>query len=145
MSRCCVPPRRPRALPVVRELQRNVEVGLLEEADYRLQVVLLLRAHPQLVALDLSLHALGSLVPDALRDRASLVALDALLDRRRDPVRLAGRLRVAGVQRLERDPALDQLLLEDLERGLHPLLAVGLEADGLLAGPADRRVGAPEV
>src|SRR5205823_12226946 len=56
-------------------------------------------------------------------------ARDALLDRGLDPVLLAAGERLAGIQRSQRDVALDQLLLEDLENGLHALLGVGLEKD----------------
>ena len=62
-----------------------------------------------------------------------------------DPVLLAGQLRLAGVERLEGDPALDQLVLEHVEDGLGPLLAVGAGSRPLLAGPGDRRADAAEV
>ena len=47
---------------------------------------------------------------------------------------------LAGVQRLQRDPALDQLGLEDVEDGLDPVLGVRLHQD-LLA--ADQEIEAP--
>src|SRR5688572_15493508 len=65
---------------VVRELKGDAEVGLLEHADDRLQVVLLLAGDAQLVALDLGLDALRPLVPDLLADGLRLVRVDALDD-----------------------------------------------------------------
>ena len=43
----------------------------------------------------------------------------------RDLALLAGLPRLAGVERLERHAALDQLVLEHVEHGLHPVLGVG--------------------
>src|SRR4051812_45606003 len=60
-------------LPVVGELQRDAEVLGLEQGDDGLQVVPLLAGDAQLVALDLRLHTLGSLVTDLLADRLRLV------------------------------------------------------------------------
>src|SRR5690606_31416264 len=105
----------------------------------------LLRADPQLVALDLRLHTLGALVPDDLGDLLRVLLVDALLQADHEPVLLAGELRLARVQDLQRLAALDELLLEHLEGGLHPLLAVRLDLDLLLARPGDARPGAPEV
>src|SRR3979411_992062 len=51
-------------LPVVDELQRDVGVGALEHCDDGLQVVALLAADADLVALDLGLDALGPVVAD---------------------------------------------------------------------------------
>ena len=53
------------------------------------------------------------------------------------PVLLAGGLRVTWIEGLERDPALDQLLLEHVEHRLGPLLAVGADVDGMV--PRTRR------
>src|SRR5687768_8483680 len=79
---------------VVVELHRDVEVGALQQLLHRLQVVPLLAADPQLVALDLGLHALGALVADELGDLLRDVGLDALLDAGGDLVDLAGGLRL---------------------------------------------------
>nr|AHE14878.1 hypothetical protein asmbl_20 [uncultured bacterium] len=133
------------ASAVVVELQGDVEVLAAQQLLHRLQVVALLAADPQLVALDLRLDALGALVADDLRDLLGRVGLDALLDRRADLVGLARGLRLPGVEDLERDAALDQLLAEDLERGAHPLLGVGRQRHAAFAGPRDRGVRAPEV
>ena len=58
------------------------------------------------------------------------------------PGRLAGRL--AEVEGLERDLALDQLGLEDVEDGADPLLGVGLHED-VVAAPLDRGADVLEV
>jgi heat shock protein HtpX len=63
------------ASAVVGELQGEVELLALQQRDHRLQVVLLLGRHPQLVALDLRLHALGALVADELADLLGVVLL----------------------------------------------------------------------
>src|SRR5262245_25596982 len=124
---------------VVRELQGDAEVGLLEQADHVLQVVLLLARHPALAALDLRLNALRALIADLLADRLRLVGVDALDDLAVDLERLARRPGVTGVQGLQRDAALDQLLLEYVQRRPHPLLGVGRQRDGFLAtAPRDR-------
>src|SRR5205814_1239600 len=61
------------------------------------------------------------------------------------PVCLARRARLTGVQRLQRDAALDQLLLEDLQGRLGPILGLRLDRHRVLAGMRDLRPGAPEV
>src|SRR5947207_13159496 len=105
-----------RLLPVVDELQGQAEVRLLEQGDHGLQVVLLLAADPQLVTLDLRLYPTRPLVADLLADRLGLVRVDALNDLAFDPVYLAGHLGLPGIQRLQRDVALDQPLLEHVQR-----------------------------
>src|SRR5436190_24138456 len=77
-------------LPVVGELQGDPEVLALEQRDDVLQVVLLLAGHAKLVALDLRLDTLGSLVADLLGDLLGLVRGDALHDRAGHLVGLAG-------------------------------------------------------
>jgi hypothetical protein len=130
---------------VVDELQRYVEVGLLQHGDDGLKVVALLRGHADLVALNLSLDALGSLVADELGDFLGVLAADALLDRAAHLVGLAGRLRLTNVERLHGDVAADELFLEDVDGGLDALLGGGGDGDGLLALPRDGRIGAAEV
>src|ERR671910_1886058 len=100
---------------VVDELEREVEVLLLEQGDDGLQVVLLLRRDTYLLALNLGLHTLGALVPDGLGDLLRLVLGEPVLERGTDLVEPAGRPRFTGVERLERNAALDQLLLEDVQ------------------------------
>src|SRR5947207_3032645 len=131
--------------PIVRELQRDPEVRLLQQRDDRLEIVLLLPGDAQLVALDLRLHPLGPLVADLLADRLRLVGLDALDDLAVDLVRLAGRPGLPRVQRLQRDAALDQLLLETLQGGAYPILGLRLHGDRALAGPLDLAPRPPEV
>ena len=79
----------PAVSPVVDELQRDVEVGLLQHGDDGLKVVALLGADADLVALDLGLDALGALVADQLGDLLGVLAVDALLDGAADLVGLA--------------------------------------------------------
>src|SRR6185369_6156092 len=88
---------------VVGELQGHVEVARLQHGDDGLQVVLLLGRDAQLVALDLRLDTLRALVADLLADRLGLVRVDALDDLAVDLVTLARGLRLAGVERLQRD------------------------------------------
>src|SRR3954462_5128088 len=133
------------ASAVVVELQGDVEIGPAQQLLDGLQVVALLAADPQLVALNLGLDALGALVADQLGDLLGDVGLDALLDPGQDLVGLAGGLRLSGVEHLERDAPLDQLLLEHVEGGGHPLLGVGLQGDAVVPGPGDAGVGAAEV
>src|SRR4051794_22682534 len=97
----------------VDELQVDVEVGALEERDRRLQVVAALRLDSELVALDLALDGLRGLVADDLPDLLRVLLVDALLELDDDAVLAAARLRLARVQALQRDPALDDLGLED--------------------------------
>src|SRR5690349_11808496 len=135
----------PDRLPVVGELQGDAEVGLLQQRDDRLEVILLLGADPQLVALDLGLHALRALVADPLADRLGLVRLDALDDLDVDPVSLPGLTGLPGVQRLQRDVPLDRLLLEHVERRPGPVLGLRLHEHQVLARVADLRAGTAEV
>src|SRR5690606_32645865 len=132
-------------LAVVDELQGDVEVLALEEGDDLLEVVLLLGADPQLVTLDLSLDALRALIPHDLGDLLRVLLVDALLQADHHAVLLARQLGLPGVEDLEREAPLDQLRLEDIEYGVYPLLAVGLDLDALLSRPADRSAGALEV
>jgi heat shock protein HtpX len=96
-----------RRLPVVDELDREVEFLALEQGDDRLQVVLLLRRDPELLALDLGAHGLRSLVPDDLRELLGVVLADALLEGDAHPVLLAREPGLGRVQRLQRDAPLD--------------------------------------
>src|ERR1700761_9108052 len=130
---------------VVDKLQSEVEVLALEQGDDRLQVVLLLGRDPQLVPLDLRLDALGALVPDDLAKLLGVVLGDAFLEADGQPVLLARQLGLAGVQHLERDPALDQLVLEHVEDGVGPLLAVGPDLHPLLPGPGNRGADVAEI
>src|SRR5699024_8613921 len=98
---------------VVGELQVGIHVGALEQRDDGLEVVAALARHAQLVSLDLRLDALGALVADDLRHLLRRLAAQPLLDQGLEAVLLAGRLRLgavlAGVERLQRDAALDEL------------------------------------
>src|SRR6516165_6512754 len=131
-------------LAEVDELQRQAELVAFHQGNHGLQVVLLLRRHTQFVALDLGTDTLGPLVPDQLADLPRVVLGDALLEADAEPELLPRRLRVAGVQGLERHAAPDQLVLEDVEDGLGPLFAVRADLDGL-TGPGDGGPDATEV
>src|SRR6266508_1829962 len=131
-------------LPVVGEAQWEALVALLEQGDRLLQVVLVLAGDPELVALDLSLHLQAGLA-DRLGERLRLVFRDALEERALDPVgAAAGGSRLRGGQRLERDRAPDQLLLEDVQGGQRPLVGLG-DDHHVLARPGDRGTGVLEV
>src|SRR5215470_10961856 len=130
---------------VVDELQGQAEVFALHQGDDRLQVILLLGRDAQLVALCLGPDSLRPLIPDELGDLPGVVGGDAFLEADPEPVLLAGEPRVAGIEGLERDPALDQLLLEHVEHRLGPLLAVGADVDGTVPGPGDGCAHAAEV
>src|SRR5215212_4238800 len=129
---------------VVRELDGEVVILGLDQGLDGLQIVPALAADPKLVPLDLRLDALGALVPNQLGHLLGVLGADAFLGRRHDLVQLAGRARLAGVERLQADPTLDQLGLEDVEHRFHSFLGVGLHID-LLAGPVNARVGVLEV
>jgi hypothetical protein len=105
---------------VVHELERNIQLFALQERLHLLEVVTALGLHAQLITLDLTLHGLRPLIADDLGDLLRVLARDALLDRGLDAVLLAARERLAGIQRPQRDPALDELLLEDVEDRRRP-------------------------
>ena len=94
-----------------------------------LQVVALLAAHPELLALDLALHALEAERLDELVDVRGLVPGDAghegdvLADRA-----AGGLLHLAVVERLERHLAPHELLLEHLAQRLQAVLADAVRA-----------------
>src|SRR6516164_9622362 len=132
-------------LPVVDELQRHVQVCLLQHRDDGLQIVTLLAGDADLVALDLRLDVLGPLIADELGDLLGVLAADALLEGAGDLVGLAGGLRLTGVERLQADVAADQLLLEDVDGGLDALLGRAGQLDRLLAFPGDLGLGGPHV
>ena len=123
---CDHPASRPARSAVVVELQGDVEVRAAQQLLDRLQVVALLAADPELVALDLRLDALRALVADQLGDLLRDVGLDALLDARGDLVDLAGGLRLVGVERLQRDLRLISFSLKTSSAAFDPLLGVGL-------------------
>src|ERR1700744_4279871 len=81
-------------LTIVDELQRDVEVGLLEHRDDLLQIVALFAGDAHLVALDLGFDGLGALVPDQLGDLLGVFATDALFEAAGDLVGLTGGLRL---------------------------------------------------
>src|SRR5690606_3795118 len=116
-------------LPVVDELQIDVEVGALEQCDDRLQIVATLRLPAQFVALDLALHALGALVADDLADLLRVLGRDAVLEAGDDAELLAAGEGLTRLQALQRDSALDELGLEDVECRLRPLLGVRGDED----------------
>src|SRR5260370_9684267 len=136
---------RPLLLPVVDELQGQVEFLALEQADDLLEVILLLSGDAELVALDLCSDALRALVPDDLRDLPGVVLGDAFLESHREAVLLARGLGLARVQDLERHRALDELVLEHVQYRVGTLLAVRSDVDGLVAGPGNRRADAAEI
>src|SRR4029453_14777410 len=67
----------PPLVPEVAELEGDPEILLLQRLDRGLQVVALLGRHPQLLALDLGLHALDAEGLDELVDGGGLVPIDA--------------------------------------------------------------------
>src|ERR1700687_697542 len=109
--------------PVVDELQRDVEVRTLQQRDDGLQVVALLGRDADLVALDLGLDALGSLVADELGDLLGVLTIDTLLEASADLVGLARCLRLAGVEGLHGNVAAGELFLVDGKGGLCPATA----------------------
>src|SRR3990172_5860297 len=112
------PPRGPPRSPVVRELERDAEILLLEEGNHRLQLVAALARHAELVALDLGLD-LELAVADRLGDVLGLVRGDALGDRPPLADRPGQRvLDLAVIQRLQGHAALDELVLEDVDYAL---------------------------
>src|SRR6476469_4600222 len=95
-------PREIRGSAVVGELHRELVVLALHQLLHGLQVVALLAADPELVALHLHLDALGSLVADQLADLLRVLGADPLLEGDAD-LGLATRLaRLAGVEDLQR-------------------------------------------
>src|ERR1700722_19980358 len=130
---------------VVDELHSEVELLALQQRDDRLQIVLLLGRNAKLLTLDLGLNTLRPLVPDDLGDLLGVVLGDALLQGHRHLVLPAGRLGVVRLQCLERDAALDQLVLEHVKDRQRALFAVSADVDRVLAGPADGRADATEV
>src|SRR6476646_828890 len=131
-------PRRSQRSAVVRKGERDVEVGGLQHALDGLEVVSRLARDAQLVALDLALDALGTLVTDELVDLLGVLLRDALLERRVEVVLLAGDARagLGDVEVLEADLALDEVGLHDVEDRLAALLGAGLHLDDL-AGELD--------
>src|SRR5579859_1186564 len=131
-------------LAEVDELQREAEIVALDQGDHGLQVVFLLRRHAQFLALHLGADALGPLIPDQLGDLSRVILGDALLEADAETELLPGRLRVTGVQGLERHTPPDQLVLEDVEDGIGPVLAVRANLYGL-ARPGDAGPDTTEV
>src|ERR1700734_2978323 len=109
-------------LAVVDELQRDVDVGLLEHRNDLLQIVALFAGDADFFALDLGFDRLGALVADQLGDLLRVFAADALFQGAGDLVGLAGGLWLAGVESLEADVAPDQLFLENVDGSLDALL-----------------------
>src|SRR6476469_8081465 len=106
-------PREIRGSAVVGELHRELVVLAAHQLLHGLQVVALLAADAELVALHLHLDALGAFVADQLADLLGVLGADALLERDADLGLAAGLPRLGGVQDLQRLLPLDELLLED--------------------------------
>src|SRR4029453_19534040 len=68
------------ALPVVGELHVDAQIGAFQQPDHALQVVPVLAADPELIALDRGLD-LELAALDQLHDLARLVRRDPLLER----------------------------------------------------------------
>src|SRR5690606_30012819 len=81
---------------------------------------------------------------DDLGDLLRVLGRDAVLERRDDAELLATGERLARVERLQRDTALDELGLQHVEYGLCALLGARFDEDGLTA-PLRRGAGALEV
>ena len=73
------------------------------------------------------LNALGTFVAKQLGNLLCVLGGDALFQRAADLVDLAAELRVACIQMLERDGALDQLVLKYIERRLGALFGIGFD------------------
>src|SRR6476661_4197298 len=123
---------------LVGERQRDVEVGLAQHPLDGLEVVAGLARDAQLIALDLALDALGSLVADELVDLLRVLLRDALLEGRVEVVLLAREARTGlrHVEVLEADLALHEVRLDDVEDRETTLLGVRLHLDDL-AGEVD--------
>src|SRR5215472_1080299 len=134
-----------RRLAVIDELQGQVELLALEQADDLLKVILLLGRDAKLVTLHLSPDALRTLVPDDLRDLPGVVLRDAFLEPHREAVLLARGLGLARIEDLERHRALDELVLEHVQHSVGALLAIRPDVDGMIPGPDDRRPHAAEI
>src|SRR5215831_15911764 len=132
-------------LAVIDELQGQVELLALEQADDLLKVILLLGRDAKLLALHLSPDALRALLPDDLRDLPGVVLRDAFLESHREAVLLARGLGLARIEDLERHGALDELVLEHVEHRVGAFLAIRPDLDGMVAGPDDRRPHATEI
>src|SRR5688572_31947611 len=123
--------------PVVLELEGARPVLRLDRRHDRLEVVLLLAGDPDLVPLDGRLD-LEAQAPDELGDVLGQLGLEAALqgqglaDRR-----LGGRLDGALLEGLERDPAADELRVQDVADALMSVLDVAYEHDRLLVLVAD--------
>src|SRR4051794_3305764 len=70
-----------RSVAEIGELEGYREVVLLHRGDRRLEVVTLLAAHPELVALDLVRHAFEAELLDELADLLGLVGGDPDVER----------------------------------------------------------------
>src|SRR5262249_37032242 len=107
------------SVTLICELDGDAEVGFAQEPHDRLEIVALLAADAQLIALDGDLD-LQLRVLHALHHLARLVGGDALLE----IDLLLGASRRAGLdrsrlQRLERHPALAEALAQDVGEGAH--------------------------
>src|SRR2546422_6285416 len=116
---------------VVRELDRDAEVALLQEPDHLLEVVAVLARDADLVLLDRGLHLELRVLDEAddlprLLDRDPLLERDLLLER---PA--GGLLDLAIRERLERYAALVETRLEDVDDRLE-LHVVGAEHEDLV-------------
>src|SRR6185295_12836868 len=124
----------PPSVPEVHELQVQLHLVhlLAEQLDGRLEVVLVLAGHPELVPLDAPLHLHLRLLedPDQLPGLLRVDALqeqDGLLGHAQRRL-----LDLLGVQAAQGHAALDQLGLEHVVGGLEPALRGRLEEDGRL-------------
>src|SRR5579863_6412710 len=133
-----------RGLPIVDELQRQLELHRAQRRDDLLQVVLVLARHAELLVLILRVHLQLQRL-DMHQERLALL----LADPAAQGDRLAhgasrGRLDRAELERLDVDAAPHRLALKDVDDVLHLELVVGDQGD-LLTVEFDARLRVLEV
>src|SRR5512140_719607 len=121
-----------RLRPAVDELHLHAEVLPLQQLDDRLEVVGALPGHAHLLVLDLGLDLELRLLDDG-DDLLPLLRGDPLLDGDHlADAAAGGGLRLPVLERLEGDPALHELRLEDVDDRLQPEVVVGQHLDPVL-------------
>lgn len=113
-------------------MERDAEVVGLEEDDDLLQVIALLATDANTVALNGDLQFAAGVL-DLLHDGLGLLLIDPLeqFDGLPHPL-AAGRLHLAVVEVAEGNAPLDELALEDVDRGLNLLGCRGVDDERLL-------------
>lgn len=122
----------PSSVPEIHVLQRQIEIGILEKGDHRLQIVALFSSHAHLVTLDGRLH-LELLLLDAFDHLSRQFGIYALANGEGLVGTLTTEMDFPFTQRGQVDPALDEFFVQDIQHLPQLKLVLAMHHNGFLS------------